>query len=304
PVAPEDAALKDGSVFDDPDDSISDKLSKGMTSLEAALGQPGDPAVVHGEEAIRMFSAARYVLAQENRSTREDPGWNLANHGTAVGYVFARKYPMALEYLNRLASPPDRAATINRVVVLLQLREEKLEAIKLLLGLLESDPDGKDGYAVNLLGTALGRYQEETIQKEKELRDAKNVYAAIVKKLTMQHPGERRWGVRWVPNREYEDYVREATFQKNQLADLERKLRIARGRITEYTGRPQQAAQLETAKADEQTGLRLIADLRATMTTEEWLNPDQIVPVLPDVTSVNNASRNAATQPTTTTAAQ
>jgi len=262
-----------------------------------ALGQPGDPAVAKGEEAIRLFSEARYVLARQNRASKDDPAWNLANHGTAVGYVFARKYPLAIEYLNRLVEPPDRVATINRCVALMHLREEKLETVKLLLGLLANDSESPDLYTVNLLGTALGRYPDETFETEKELRDAKTAYNALVKKLQATHPGERRWGVTWITPKEHDAKLRESARQKNQLKELEMILARARADQTKYATRnPQLVAQRQ---ADEQEALRRIADARAKMVVEEWLTPEQLLPVLPDVTAVNRATDRVATQPAT-----
>lgn len=297
-VVPEDTAPPAESMFTDPDVRIANLLETGIMSLEAALAQPGDAAIPHATAAKVTFSQARGELNEQRRNAPDDPARSLANHGTAIAHMFLREYPLAMRYMDFLPPPPNRATIINRVVILLQTREEKLAAIQLLLGLLGSDPEGKDTYAVNLLGTALARYPDETIQAEKELRDAKLTYTSIVKKLAEQHPGERRWGVRWVSPREFDAALRDVTLQKNQLTELERKLRIAQARIKEYTGKSMRAGDLATAHRDEQTALQLIAGLRATMTTEEWLTPEQILPVLPDVSALNNATRDSTTQPT------
>lgn len=304
---PDTVAAAPNSVFDDMDVAINDKLNGGMTDLEAAV-TAGDAAAAHAAEAAMVkFSEARELLIREKRNLPEDPGWTLANHGTAVGYIYVGNYRNALMYLDRLPSPPDHAALLNRVVTLLQMRENKGEAIALLIDHLGSDAGADDNYALNLLGATLARYPDDVITQDPALSDARQKYEQLVKKLGANHPGERRWGTRWIGINEWEARDKERRIQNNRIEDLERALTKVRGRIVSFqkqvdsgTASAKVRASLMADQGEEQALLTRIQTERAKIPPEEWLTPEQIVPVLPDVTAVNvrNIDR-AATGPAT-----
>ncbi|HEV2295786.1 MAG TPA: hypothetical protein VGR35_18200 [Tepidisphaeraceae bacterium] len=309
---PDTVASTPNSVFQDNEARIDEKLNAGLTDLEAAAAAAsGGAAEAHAAEAMRKFSEARDLLNKERRNFPEDPGWTFANHGTAVAYIYARNYPLALLYLDRLPSPPDRAAIINRVVTLLQMRENKGEAIQLLIDHLKSDAGADDNYALNLLGTTLARYPEEIVKEDKLLTQARETYDELVKKLGAKHPGERRWGTRWIGINEWEAKDKERRIQTNRLEELERALARSRSRIANLKadvdrGRAsdRQRALLIAEQGEEQRLLAEIQTTQAKIPLEEWLTPEQIVPVLPDVTAVNARPRSgstddARTQPTT-----
>jgi hypothetical protein len=295
---PDNVAPKEGSVFDDVEVAIIDKLNAGVQRLENALAQPGDAATNPAKEALVTFSEARGLLIKEKRNTPQDPAWSLSNHGTAIAYTLLRNYGFAIDYLDRLPTPPDRAALINRVVVLLQTRENKAEAIQMLLGHLHTEAGADDTYALNLLGTTLARYSDDVIQKEKPLADAHAEYEEFVKKLATKHPGEKRWGIRWIPASEYEANLKTQANQRQRMDFLEKQLAIVRGKITKYETNTTQIGQsiLREARDSEQRYTGELDKLRTELKTEEWLTPEQIVPVLPDVSAVN-----AQTQATSTT---
>ena len=296
-VVPDAMAPQGNSVFDDPEVQITEKLNTGITSLEQAVSGGGDgPA----QEALVRFSEARNLMIKEKRNVPEDPGWSLSNHGTAVGYLLTRNHPLALEYLDRLPNPPPREAVINRVVCLLQMRENKAEAITLLVNHLNNDAD--DPYALNLLGTTLARYPAEVIKQDAGLTAAAAKYDEMVKKLAAKHPGEKRWGARWIGVTEWNTRDKERRASLNKIEDYTKALTRAQNRIAErektldrggtLTARAQQEL---SADRNEVVRLKQQIDVeQAKIPQEEWLTPEQIIPVLPDVTAVNARSRGAA----------
>lgn len=316
---PDDIAPQANSIFDDPQVAITDKLHRGMTDLEAALaaalGSTSSAAEPRAVEAMRKFSEARNLLHQEKRNHPDDPAWSLSDHGTAVGYLLVGNHKLALYYLDRLPSPPDRAAVINRVVTLLQMRENKGEAINLLIEHLKSDAGADDNYALNLLGTTLARYPEEVIKQEPMLTEARKTYEELVKKIGEKHPGERRWGTRWIGINEWNVKDRERRVQSSRVEALEKALTGVRSRIGNFKEAVERGRASERQRkllvAEQEEEQRLLAELqaaRAAIPAEEWLTPEQILPVLPDVTAVNARSRSegggtvgsgggAATQP-------
>jgi hypothetical protein len=297
---PDNVAPKEGSVFDDVEVAIIDKLNDGVQRLESALAQTGDAATNPAKEALVIFSEARGLLIKEKRNAPEDPAWSLSNHGTAIAYTLLRNYGFAIDYLDRLPQPPDRAALINRVVVLLQTRENKAEAIQMLLGHLKTDAGADDTYALNLLGTTLARYPDDVILKEKPLADAQTAYNEIVKALGAKHPGEKRWGIRWIPAAEYEANLKTQQSQRQRMDFLEKQLAIVRGKITKYENNTTQTGQaiLREARDSEGRYATELDKLRTSLKSEEWLTPEQIVPVLPDVSAVNARSQSpSATKP-------
>lgn len=299
------------SMFQDFEVEINEKLNGGMTDLEATVAATPDAA--EAQAAMVKFAEARDLLIKAKRNAPEDPGWTLTNHGMAVGYIYVRNYPNALLYLDRLPSPPDRAALINRVVTLLQMRENKGEAILLLIDHLNSDAGADDSYALNLLGTTLARYPDDVIKQDKTLADAKAKYNQLVKKLGANHPGERRWGARWIGINEWDARDKERRIQNNKIEDLEIALTRVRVRIGNFqklvdsgNASAKVRSLLAADRGEEQVLLTAIQTERAKIPPEEWLTPEQIVPVLPDVTAVNARTRDgnssgagAATQPAT-----
>jgi hypothetical protein len=95
----------------------------------------GNPA----KDALTKFSEARSVLIKEKRNIPEDPGGRSPT--TDGGRLPAAAGTTASQTTTSTGcpTPPDRAALINRVVLLLQMRENKADAIQLLLGYLRSD---------------------------------------------------------------------------------------------------------------------------------------------------------------------
>jgi hypothetical protein len=304
-VVPDSVAPQANSVFDDPEVQIADTLNNGVTSLEGAISAPKEAADAPAQAAILKFSEARGLLIREKRNVPDDPGWALANHGTAVGYLLTRNYPLALEYLDRLPASDDRATILNRVVCLLQMRENKADAITLLINHLSTEAHADDGYALNLLGTTLARYPVEVIKQDKSLADALEKYNELVKKLAPKHPGEKRWGARWIGINEWNAKDKERRIQLNRIEELNKGLlrvqtRIGdKQKILDRGGQlPAKAQQELSVDRNEEVRLKqLIETERAKIPPEEWLTPEQIVPVLPDVTAVN--TRAKTTKPTT-----
>ena len=305
-VVPDSMVPQGNSVFDDPEVQITEKLNTGITSLERAVSGGGDgPA----QEALLRFSESRSLLIKEKRNVPEDAGWSLSNHGTAVGYLLTRNYPLALEYLDRLPNPPPREAVVNRVVCLLQMRENKAEAITLLLNHLNDEANADDAYALNLLGTTLARYPAEVIKQDAGLTEAAAKYDEMVKKLAGKHPGEKRWGARWIGVNEWNAKDKERRISLNKIEDITKALTRVQSRITERqktldrggTLTPRAQQELSADRSEEVRLKQQIDVEQAKIPQEEWLTPEQIVPVLPDVTAVNARSRGAA--PATTKAA-
>jgi hypothetical protein len=181
--------------------------------------------------------------------------------------------------------------------VLLQTRENKAEAIQMLLGHLRTDAGADDTYALNLLGTTLARYPDDVILKEKPLADAQTAYNEIVKALGAKHPGEKRWGIRWIPAAEYEANLKTQQIQRQRMDFLEKQLAIVRGKITKYEDNTTQTGQaiLREARDSEGRYATELDKLRTSLKSEEWLTPEQIVPVLPDVSAVNARSQSSST---------
>ncbi|MDQ3439757.1 MAG: zinc-ribbon domain-containing protein [Planctomycetota bacterium] len=299
---PETVPVQGNSVFDDPEVQITEKLNSAVTSLETALSAAREAADPPAQDAMLKFSEARTLLIKAKRNVPEDPGWSLSYHGTAVGFLLTRNYPRALEYLDRLPAPPDRAANINRVVCLLHMRENKAEAVTLLINHLNSAEHADDGYALNLLGTTLARYGDDVIKQDESLTAARETYDALVKKQAAKHPGEKRWGARWIGLNEWNAKDKERRIQQNKIEDLTKGLIKVQSRLVRAkklaespTATPAHRATFMTEQGEEQQLLAKIEAERVKIPPEEWLTPEQIVPVLPDVTAVNSGSRPAAT---------
>jgi hypothetical protein len=114
----------------------------------------------------------------------------------------------------------------------------------------------------------------------------------------VKHPGEKRWGIRWIAADEYEANVKALQGQRLRMDFLEKQLAIVRGKITKYETNTTQIGQslLREARDSEERYTAELDKLRTELKSEEWLTPEQIVPVLPDVSAVN-----AQTQATSTT---
>jgi len=65
---PDNVAPKEGSVFDDVEVAIIDKLNAGVQRLENGLAQTGDAATNPAKEALVIFSEARGLLIKEKRN--------------------------------------------------------------------------------------------------------------------------------------------------------------------------------------------------------------------------------------------
>ena len=100
--------------------------------------------------------------------------------------------------------------------------------------------------------------------------------------------------IRWVPEDDYEANLKTLTTQRKRLDVLEQQLALLRPKIARYESNPTPAGQrlLQEAKESEARYAAELDKLRTEMKTEEWLTPEQIVPVLPDVTAVNARSQD------------
>jgi hypothetical protein len=127
--------------------------------------------------------------------------------------------------------------------------------------------------------------------------------------LAAKHPGEKRWGARWIGVNEWNAKDKERRISLNKIEDITKALTRVQSRITERqktldrggTLTPRAQQELSADRSEEVRLKQQIDVEQAKIPQEEWLTPEQIVPVLPDVTAVNARSRGAA--PATTKAA-
>jgi hypothetical protein len=138
----------------------------------------------------------------------KDPNYLLALQGLAVAYLNTKQAPKAGQLFDE-ASPlgaavdrePSRELIVNRAVTDIIQKTKAMRAAKSIKSYLEKHPDDADEKMLNLLGTALFIANQHTTSKAM-LNQIADFYAKANADLEQTHPGEKRWGIEWLPARE------------------------------------------------------------------------------------------------------
>jgi len=157
-----------------------------------------------------------------------DPNYVMALHGIAVAYLKTKQVPKAGELFEDtapLGQAVDREATrelvINRAVVDIIQHTKAMRAAKSIKTYLEKHPnDPPDETLLNLLGTSLFVAEQHTAAKGL-LEQCAKLYETQNARLEQTRPGEKRWGVEWLAERDAQkkfDERKQLIDKANQLA--------------------------------------------------------------------------------------
>jgi hypothetical protein len=125
---------------------------------------------------------------------------------------------------------------INRAALDIIQRTKAMRAAKSLTAWLEKHPGEKpDEDLLNILGTALFIAEQHTTGKSK-LDQFAQVYQKENERLEKTRPGEKRWGVEWLPEREANKKIEERTKALTEYAQLSHQAAVAYDEWQKLTG--------------------------------------------------------------------
>ena len=209
------------------------------------------PALLEqGREAMRagVLKAARDafldVLSLDRKNAEA-----LAGAGTAYLHMgdFPKARPLLEQAVNATrprTAPP--GLVVNLAAVHLK-QKNPMRAAKVARDCLEAQGDKPDERVVNVLGVALSQADGQA-RKAPLFKDSVKFYETTDALLEKRRPGMKRWGVEWLPEREWRP--RNDKWLKQQ-AEAERKLTDLNARRSELA-----AAQKELADASNRRRLR------------------------------------------------
>ena len=126
---------------------------------------------------------------------------------------------------------PNREMVINRAALDIIQRTKAMRTAKSLTAWLQKHPgDHPDEDLLNILGTALFIADQHTTGKSK-LEQFAEIYQKENERLEQTRPGEKRWGVEWLPEREVDKKMAE---REKALADYSQYSHQAAAALTEW----------------------------------------------------------------------
>jgi hypothetical protein len=225
-----------------------------------------------------------------------DPNYIMALHGLAVAYLSTKQTPKAgllFEETAPLGAVVDREPTrelvINRAVTDIIQRTKAMRAAKSLKMYLEKHPAAEpDEQLLNLLGTSLFVAEQHTGAKG-FLEQCAKLYDAENQRLEKTHPGQRRWGVQWLPANEVARKFAERQTQIQEYSNLAAQANAAAvesARQQEMVNSYYANGARKTSPAAAQNALNIATNLaraaaaaKAKVTVLPWLT--ELDPVLP-----------------------
>ena len=193
--------------------------SRAKASLEPLLKQGGE-ALAGGliKEAREAFLDAVAIDARNAK----------AHHGLALCYLYAKETRKAAQTFDKavtLAQKPDRALVLNAAAAHIADRNNA-RAAKLIKDYLTANPKEADEPMVNALGTAL---MAATPQERNNplFSQAAQFYETANKRLEAARPGQKRFGMEWLPAEQAEAKNRALASQQKQLDLLDQAIATA-----------------------------------------------------------------------------
>jgi hypothetical protein len=244
-------AVGDRSQVRDP--ALRKRLAKALTARAELIGQlrggegmremtlealmnAGAQALESGkwQAALDSLADAKQVVEERTKLPAErnaDPHYIPALHGMAVAYLKLKKNPKAGELFDDKAplgraslNAPDRALVWNRAVIDMIQKYKIMRAVKGLREHFDRDPDNNPEEMINLFGTALSTAYRQFEDDEKKppslLVDAIKVYERLERQLESGRPGQRRWGVRWISEGEFNQKMDETRRLEGEIQQL------------------------------------------------------------------------------------
>src|SRR5688572_10585674 len=197
--------------------------SRAKASLEPLLKQ-GSEALAAGQiKAAR--EAFLDAIAIDARNAR-------AAHGLALCYLYSKETKKATQTFDKaLASSPkpDRALILNAAAAHSADRNNA-RAAKLIKDYLTANPKEADEPMVNALGTALTAATPQE-RNNAFFTQAAQFYETANKRLEAARPGQKRFGMEWLPATEAETKQRALASQQKQLDMLEQAVGTAEEQV-------------------------------------------------------------------------
>lgn len=239
-------------------------------------------------------------------------------HGLAIAYLRAGKFDKAGEIFKSgevldkvfVARTATRSMVINRAVLDLTQKFNVMRTVKTCNEYLAAQPDTTDETVLNLLGTALDRAADDSRFVTAPLFvQAAKFYETAVAKLESNRPGEKRWGVTWVNEKEFEKLQKDRQLALDEITAAADALAMARsreraagaevvrqrklrsvGRGDNLSGAIVAQRQAEQAVTEAE---RSVAQARARLPKLPWVqNPEPVLPDGSDVVTVAIASNS------------
>lgn len=199
----------------------------------------------HWQAGLESLSDVRALFERNVKMPGRalEPKYLMALHGMAVAYLKLKETPKAGELFDdtaplgaAVARSPNREMVINRAALDIIQRTKAMRAAKSLTAWLEKHPGDKpDEDLLNILGTALFIAEQHTTGKSK-LDQFAQVYQKENERLEKTRPGEKRWGVEWLPQREADRKIEERTKALTQYAQLSHQAAMAYDEWQKLTG--------------------------------------------------------------------
>jgi hypothetical protein len=199
----------------------------------------------HWQAGLESLSDVRALFERNVKMPGRavDPKYLMALHGMAVAYLKLKEAPKAGELFDdtaplgsAVARSPNREMVINRAALDIIQRTKAMRAAKSLTAWLEKHPGDKpDEDLLNILGTALFIAEQHTTGKSK-LDQFAQVYQKENERLEKTRPGEKRWGVEWLPAREADKKIEERSKALTEYAQLSHQAALAYDEWQKLTG--------------------------------------------------------------------
>lgn len=287
--------------------AVRGKLIAQLKSSPESVSMTADTLLATGLEALQErhwqagLESLSDVRALFDRNVKmparaSDPKYLMALHGMAVAYLKLKEAPKAGELFDDSAPLgqavdrwPNREMVINRAALDIIQRTKAMRAAKALTSWLQKHPgDHPDEDLLNILGTALFIADQHTTGKSK-LEEFAQIYQKENERLEQTRPGEKRWGVEWLPEREVDKKMAERTKVLSDYAEYSRRAAAAlsqwqtlQGYYNTFTANGVRKASLGQVQAAERAYngySNLAEDARKRIPDMTWLT--EVEPVLP-----------------------
>jgi tetratricopeptide (TPR) repeat protein len=197
--------------------------SRAKASLEPLLKQ-GSEALAAGQikAAREAFLDAIAIDARNAKGA----------HGLALCYLYSKETKKATQTFDKalsLSPKPDRALILNAAAAHSADRNNA-RAAKLIKDYLTANPREADEPMANALGTALTAATPQE-RNNAFFTQAAQFYETVNKRLEAARPGQKRFGMEWMPAAEAEAKQRALTSQQKQLDMLEQAIATAEEQV-------------------------------------------------------------------------
>jgi tetratricopeptide (TPR) repeat protein len=269
-------------------------VEQGSAALQAQDKQASLDAYLDAYQLIRL----------DRQIPATDPLRVQTMHGLAIAYFQAGRVDKAGEVFKTndtldkvLAAPATapRSLVVNRAVLDLTQKFNIMRAIKTTKDYLAAHPNESDEVLVNLLGTALDEASDERFATTPLFLEAQKFYDQQSARLEESRRGEKRWGVEWVSQAEFDDRTADRKRLLDTLAEAKSKLVEARRELAQAEQEvSQESAKRKMGKANDYNSAvgrrnnaageaavadRAVTEARKAIPKLPWLTTFQ--PVLP-----------------------